>query len=96
VSAGTRPAWVDPAGCGCTDCLTGDAVPLDRATSAQIAMLLTHQIHDRTGTILDITVSVTASHDGQEWDLTDGSTWRQTATLVTVLAIRTEREGGTG
>jgi hypothetical protein len=94
VNARTLPGAVDPAGCGCTDCLTGRSVPLDRATGAQVAALLTHQIHDRTGTTLDITVSVTASHDGQEWDLTEDSTWRQAAVLVTVLAVRTEREGG--
>jgi hypothetical protein len=87
---------IDPPGCGCTDCLTGDAVPLDRATGEQVAALLTHQIHDRTGTTLDITVSVTASYNGQEWDLTEGADWRQTAVLVTVLAVRTEREGGIG
>ncbi|MFD5631614.1 hypothetical protein [Streptomyces sp. NPDC127072] len=34
-----RPIAVDPPGCGCTECLTGEYVPLDQATPAQLVAL---------------------------------------------------------
>lgn len=36
----TWPIQVDPPGCGCTECLIGQYVPLDRATSEQVIALL--------------------------------------------------------
>ena len=40
---------IDPSGCNCTECLTGEYVPLDRATNAQIAKMLAGGIRDNTG-----------------------------------------------
>lgn len=91
----TAPFAIDPPGCGCTGCLTGESVPLDRATSEQITEMLVGDLIDRNGTPLAVTVSVTASHDGQEWDLTEGRGWAQVAGMVAVLAIRVQQEGAT-
>jgi hypothetical protein len=40
---------VDPPGCGCTECLTGEYVPLEQATDAQVAALLTGSVGNNTG-----------------------------------------------
>lgn len=39
---------IDPAGCGCTDCLVGHSVPVDRATDIQMAALLAGMLSDAT------------------------------------------------
>lgn len=52
------PRAVDPPGCGCTDCLTGAAVPLDRATPGQIAALLNGALGNRTDSDTPFTVTV--------------------------------------
>jgi hypothetical protein len=36
----TKLQFIDPADCGCTDCITGRAVPLDRASNGEINRLL--------------------------------------------------------
>jgi hypothetical protein len=40
---------VDPPGCGCTECLTGEFVPLEQADPAQIERLLTGMLGNNTG-----------------------------------------------
>jgi hypothetical protein len=40
---------VDPPGCGCTECLTGEYVPLQCATHAQVADLVTGTVGNNTG-----------------------------------------------
>jgi hypothetical protein len=40
---------VDPPGCGCTECLTGEYVPLQQATGAQVAALLAGAVGNNTG-----------------------------------------------
>jgi hypothetical protein len=63
----TRP-WpiaIDPAGCGCTECLTGEYVPLDQATDAQLAAMLRGEIRDNTNTgELEIVVTVRRTWGG--------------------------------
>lgn len=46
---------VDPPGCGCTECITGQYVPLDHATPENITALLNGQLRNHTGVELRIT-----------------------------------------
>ncbi|MGW3308243.1 hypothetical protein ACWDG9_16840 [Streptomyces sp. NPDC001073] len=49
---------IDPPGCGCTECMTGEYVPLNRATPDQVAALLngTLRNHLHSGTKLLVNV----------------------------------------
>lgn len=40
------PVAIDPAGCGCTECITGQYVPLDQATAAQVYAMLKGQLRN--------------------------------------------------
>lgn len=42
------PVAIDPPGCGCTECLTGECVPLDRATDAQLELMLQGKIRNNS------------------------------------------------
>jgi hypothetical protein len=42
------PVAIDPRGCSCTECLTGEYVPLDRATDAQIMAVLLGYVRNNT------------------------------------------------
>jgi hypothetical protein len=80
----TGPVQVDPHGCACTECLTGQYVPLDRARPEHIAALLTGEMSDATGEKFtlavvtpdylsgreDCTVTVTAEYCGRSWTWT--------------------------
>lgn len=55
------PLAIDPPGCGCTECITGEYVPFDQATDEQIAALLRGEIHDNVGDGLTVTASVRVS-----------------------------------
>jgi DNA-binding PadR family transcriptional regulator len=58
------PIAIDPYGCGCTECLTGEYVPLERATDAQLAAMLRGEIRDNTNTgELEITVTIRSAYD---------------------------------
>lgn len=39
---------IDPAGCGCTECLTGEYVPFDLASDEQIADMIYGKIANHT------------------------------------------------
>ena len=41
-----KPTAIDPLGCGCTECITGEYVPLDRATPEQVLDMLTGGIRN--------------------------------------------------
>lgn len=43
------PVAVDPPGCGCTECLTGEYVPLEQASGVQVARLLAGAAANNTG-----------------------------------------------
>lgn len=45
----TVPTAIDPAGCGCTECLTGQYVPLDQATPTQVLKMRIGQLRNNTG-----------------------------------------------
>lgn len=42
---------IDPAGCGCTECCTGEYVPLERATDEQLIDLLTGDIENNASLV---------------------------------------------
>lgn len=45
----TWPIAIDPPGCGCTECIVGQYVPLDRATSEQVVDMLLGKLHNNLG-----------------------------------------------
>lgn len=52
----TNPAWpiaIDPVGCGCTECMTGEYVPLEDASSRDIYDMLMGYVGNNTGIDLD-------------------------------------------
>jgi hypothetical protein len=55
---------IDPYDCGCTECITGEHVPLVDATDAQIARLITGQLMNNTG----VNLTVNAVHAVQPAD----------------------------
>lgn len=44
-----RAHRIDPAGCGCTDCLTGYSVPLDQASPWDLLRLVRGEAANATG-----------------------------------------------
>lgn len=44
----STPVQVDPPGCGCTECLTGEYVPLDMATADQVRRMIDGELNDAT------------------------------------------------
>ena len=59
-----RPTAIDPVGCGCTECLTGEYVPLDRATREQVRAMLKGKIQDNTRERWVRKVEVTGTYSG--------------------------------
>ena len=57
---------IDPIGCGCTECLIGQYVPLDQATDRQIAMLVLGKLRNNTSTPIAVNIvsCVQAADDG--------------------------------
>jgi hypothetical protein len=48
VFAAGVPHAIDPEGCGCTECLTGEYVPLDKATGKHFQRVLARTIFNHT------------------------------------------------
>ena len=44
----TRLLAIDPRGCGCTECLIGEYVPIDEADAEQIRLLMLGRIADHS------------------------------------------------
>lgn len=44
---------IDPRGCGCTNCIVGDSVPMDQAGTLDLFNMINGQIHNATGYPLD-------------------------------------------
>lgn len=55
------PKRVDPPGCGCTDCLTGYSIPLDRADAKTVKRLVEGKLRNSTSTPLVMQTTVSAS-----------------------------------
>lgn len=45
---------VDPAGCGCTECLTGEYVPLQDATKEHVIAVARGDLRDNTSEIAHV------------------------------------------
>lgn len=43
------PIQIDPPGCGCTECITGEYVPLDEATDEQVWRMMVGVVRNATG-----------------------------------------------
>ncbi|MCX4821604.1 hypothetical protein OG883_17245 [Streptomyces sp. NBC_01142] len=50
----SRLIAVDPIGCGCTECMAGGYVPLNRANAAHVAALLTGRLRNHTGATFQV------------------------------------------
>ena len=65
---------VDPQGCGCTECLVGEYVPLELATPQQIRNLIFGTLADATGETFMVTGDyphrrmVRGALSGLEWE----------------------------
>lgn len=54
----SEPVQIDPPGCGCTECLTGEYVPLDQASKEQVAAMLAGKLSNATSEVFDMTIKV--------------------------------------
>jgi len=62
----SRPVAIDPPGCGCTECMTGEYVPLERASAAQILDLFRGRLRDNTDHTV-FTLVVNANEGDYTW-----------------------------
>jgi hypothetical protein len=53
-----RATAIDPVGCGCTACISGEHTPLDQASAEQVAAMVRGEIHDNTRADLEVAVIV--------------------------------------
>ncbi len=58
---------IDPPGCGCTECLTGEYVPLDQAQGQQILNLFAGRLRDNTDADTDFQVIVSVNRGDYTW-----------------------------
>jgi hypothetical protein len=61
------PSAIDPEGCGCTECLTGEYYPLNRATPAMIRDMLAGYIANNTEVTFAVDVLVCSRMPEREW-----------------------------
>jgi hypothetical protein len=73
----SRAIAIDPPACGCTECIIGLFVPLDRASDEQIAGALVGALGDHTG-------------DGSESDVTEVRRYAAAMILGTESQLRAE------
>ena len=61
---------IDPIGCGCTECLTGEYVPLEMATADQMRAMLMGTVRDHTEELFCYYKGkLTCGH--MEWEIND-------------------------
>lgn len=60
-----RPTAIDPYGCGCMECITGEYVPLENASDEQLVDMLTGAIANNIGPV-DLNF---LRYDGGRWEL---------------------------
>lgn len=59
-----QPVQIDPVGCGCTECLTGEYVPLDRAATDQVFAMIRGELSNATSELFTVTTTVEATIRG--------------------------------
>lgn len=60
--------WIDPADCGCTDCVTGRAVPLNHATYLQLMHMLHGKLRSRLDSDTVVTLNMRFDLDSEDCD----------------------------
>lgn len=81
-----NPIAIDPPNCGCTECITGEYVPLADATPRQVADMLAGRLANNTG--LEFTISAVGKFDGhpaRPFSLADADI----VTVTTEASVRT-------
>ncbi len=63
-----KPVQIDPRGCGCTECIIGEYVPLDEATTGQVLALMNGELGNATSEEFTLSTTITGSppFDGTE------------------------------
>lgn len=57
---------IDPSDCGCNECLTGESVPMNRATQQQLIQALTGRLVLQTDEPIDIEITMTIEREDLE------------------------------
>lgn len=81
-----KPIAIDPPNCGCTECITGEYVPLTDATPRQITDMLAGRL--RNNTSLEFTITAVGKFDtrpNQPFSLVDADV----VTITTEASVRT-------
>lgn len=81
-----RPIAIDPPGCGCTECITGEYVPLINATAEQITDMLAGRLGNNTG--CEFSITFTGKFDDypkRPFSLADA----ETVIVSTTFSVRT-------
>lgn len=85
-----NPIAIDPPNCGCTECITGEYVPLVDATPRQITDMLAGRIGNNTG--CEFSITFTGKFDAyprRPFSLADA----ETVTATTEAWVRTSWGG---
>lgn len=85
-----KPVAIDPPNCGCTECITGEYVPLAAATARQITDMLAGRLGNNTG--MEFTITATGKFDAsprRPFSLADADV----VTVTTEAAFRTTWDG---
>lgn len=61
------PVAIDPPGCGCTECLTGEYVPLDQAQGQHVLDLFAGRLRDNTSSGTEFAVIVSVNGGDYTW-----------------------------
>lgn len=61
---------IDPGHCGCTDCLTGWSVPLERANWLEIKRMLKGKVMDATSHVFEVKKTRVTSASGERVEVT--------------------------
>lgn len=81
-----NPIAIDPPSCGCTECITGEYIPLADATPRQITDMLAGRLGNNTGLEFRITaVGKFDSYPTRPFSLASA----ETVTVTTEASVRT-------